>query len=351
MNQRPLVPSQEKISHIEFVVKGRVDGRRLDSYLGKRFTDYSRSFLQKLIKDGHVLIDGKPAKASSKIREGQQVHMNLPELEPLYLQPEAMQLDILYEDKYLAVLNKKSGLVMHPCRGHMGGTLANALLAHFASLSDCNDVYRPGIVHRLDRDTSGVLLIAKNNKAHAGLAQQFEHREVRKEYLALAEGEMRFSQGTIELPLAIDPRNRERMAIRHGGKNASTDYRVLARYPGFTLVHVFPRTGRTHQIRIHLKSQGHPLVGDNLYGAPGELSTDRLMAVARRDGQTANKTIVPSCLIDRQALHAWRISFTHPETGEQLRFCAPLPDDFHRTLAFFHNLWPRPQVIEILNPG
>lgn len=337
----PLVPNEEKLEEHAFIIKGRVEGSRIDQYLAKRFSDYSRAFFQKLIKQEKVLVDGKSIKISSKIRAGQEVHISLPKLEALHLQPEHIQLDVLYEDDYLAVINKAAGYVVHPSRGHMSGTIVNALLSHFDELCDSDDGYRPGIVHRLDRDTTGVLLIAKTNQSLYKLSQQFENREIKKEYLALVEGVLQFGEGTINLPLGIDPRNRERMAIQHGGKQSVTDYRVLARYPKFTLVQVFPKTGRTHQIRIHFKSQGHPLVVDKIYGASPILTIDQL---SEKNTQAAQG----EPLIARQALHAWRIEFDHPAIHQKMTFCAPLARDFLDTLKIFQSLWPSASVSEIL---
>jgi 23S rRNA pseudouridine1911/1915/1917 synthase len=338
----PLVPNEDKPEEIAFVVRGRVEGDRLDQYLSHRFPDYSRSYLQKLIKAGKVLVDGSPAKTSAKLRAGQSVSVSLPKLEALHLKSEELPIEILYEDDELAVIDKPAGLVTHPARGHMTGTIVNALLFHFDKLSECEDVYRPGIVHRLDRDTTGVLLVAKSNRAQSSLGQQFENREVEKEYLALTEGEIACRQGSIELPLGMDPRNRERMSIQHGGKNALTNYRVIRTYPGFSLVHVFPKTGRTHQIRIHFKSQGHPLVADHLYGAEPVLTPERMGLGADFPGDPREP------LMARQALHAWKISFFHPATGKKISFGAPLPRDLSRTLQIFQQFWPDPRVAEIL---
>jgi 23S rRNA pseudouridine1911/1915/1917 synthase len=349
MLNRPLIPNEEKVEEISFTIKGRVEGLRLDAYLSKRFVEYSRAYLQKLIANKRVLIQGKPVKASAKIRAGQQVSIQLPKLEPLYLKPEKMPLEILYEDDSLAVLNKPSDLVIHPSRGHLSGTLVNGLLGYFEELSDYHeDVYRPGIVHRLDRYTSGVLLIAKNSQVHASLAKQFEDRQTKKEYLALVEGQMRFEEGTIALPLGVDPRNRERMAIRHGGKEAMTEYKVIARYPDWTLVHVFPKTGRTHQIRIHFKSQGHPIVADALYEAAPVLTVDMLYA-RLKGAQTPLEGLSPDlCLMERSALHAWRLTFSHPLTQETMTHVAPLPEDFQGTLETLEKLWPCSKVANIL---
>lgn len=345
----PFVPNENKIENFSFTINTHVDGYRLDQYLVRKFPDYSRAYLQKMIKNERVLVGGKPAKPSAKLHTGQDVSVSIPKLEPLHLQAEEMPLDVIYEDDDLAALNKPPHLVIHPARGHLSGTLVNALLAYFDDLAHGSDAYRPGIVHRLDRDTSGVLLIAKTEKAQACLGHQFENRLIKKEYLALLEGELNCPEGTIALPLGMDLKNRERMTIQHGGKEAITDYRVLALYPGFTLVHVFPRTGRTHQIRVHFKSQGYPIVGDHLYGA-SLLGVEQVLTKLAKDSgkqqmqQMQAEFQVDEILMARQALHAWHISFEHPTTKQQISLEAPLAPDFSRTLQFFQFLWPSATV-------
>ena len=320
-------------------MRGRVEGNRLDAYLSKRFNDYSRAYLQKIIKAGNVLMDGKKAKASDKIKEGQTISIDLPILEPLHLKPEEMSLDIIYEDEDLAALNKPADLVVHPSRGHMQGTLVNGLLYHFENLSDENDVYRPGIVLSSRSLYKWNFVNCKNNKSHASLGEQFENRTIQKQYFALVEGTMRFDHGTVALPLAMDPRNRERMTVSHGGKEAITNYKVFAKYPHFTLVHVFPETGRTHQIRVHLKSQGCPIVADSLYDAQPILNWERILQ---------NVSSVPECLshverdtifMERTALHAWSLTFEHPSRKEMLTLQAPFPKDFANTLQVLNMLY------------
>lgn len=345
---RPFFPNEQNIEEFAFKVRGRVDGERIDQYLGKRFPGYSRAYFQKLIKSGQVLVDDKKIRASSKIRSNQKICVSLPKLEPLHLKPENIPLEVIYEDEAVAAVNKPVGLVAHPSRGHMSGTLVNALLYYFMQLSDCSDVYRPGIVHRLDRDTSGVMLVAKTNHAHAHLAQQFEQRIIKKEYLALVEGNLDGNEGTIALPIAMDPRNRERMAVMHGGKQAITNYRVLARYPNHTLVHAFPKTGRTHQIRVHFKSQGHPLVGDTLYGAAPVLTLQDILHGAP-DNVCQHSVQAELKMMSRQALHAWRISFFHPHSNSPIDIKASLAQDFGNTLKLLQTTWPSPEVVNILN--
>ncbi len=347
MGQPTLIPNEEHVETLEFFIKGRVEGQRLDAYLVKRFEDYSRTYLQKLIKGGKVFVNGKPAKASHKIRVGQEVRVELPQLEELHLKPEQMPLTIVYEDEDIVAINKQANLIIHPARGHLQGTLVNGLIFYFENLSDYNDAYRPGIVHRLDRDTSGILLVAKNNIAHAGLAAQFENREIHKEYLALVEGNMKLDRNIVNLPLAVDPRNRERMSVRKDGKISITEYQVLMRYPGYTLVHVFPKTGRTHQIRVHLKSEGHVIIADDLYGANPILTKGMVYNNAKMpippeiDGE--------QILMERTALHAWQIHFHHPTKKEDMTLVAQLPSDFANTLRFLQARWPNPKVEKICN--
>ena len=231
-----------------------------------------------------------------------------PPPEPSTARPEAIPLDILYEDADLIAVNKPPGMTVHPAPGHPASTLVNALLAHCPDLSGIGGVRRPGIVHRLDRDTSGVILVAKNDAAHLALARQLKERTVEKTYLALVEGTPKPPRGVIDAPLARDPRRRERMAVLEGGREASTSYRVVERFSGVSLLEVKPRTGRTHQIRVHFAAIGHPIVGDVVYGKR-------------------------SSLLARQFLHAWRIAFDHPRTGERLTLEAPLAQDLEAALA------------------
>lgn len=347
--QHPLVPNQEKTNNFDFFTGEDCLGLRLDQYLAHRFPDYTRTFLKNLIKNGQIEVDGKKVKASTKLREGSQILVTLPELEEFHIKPEKMPLDIVYEDTSLVILNKASGLVVHPAKGHNTGTLVNALVAHFEELSSINN-YRPGIVHRLDRFTTGLLVIAKNNQAHAVLAKQFEKRETQKEYLALVEGNLSVEEGIVALPLAMDRRNRQKMSVSHGGKPAETSYRVLAKYPNMDLVHVFPKTGRTHQIRVHLKHQECPIIADSLYGAKELLVKEDIWQRMSSKEKEEHKSTFDSyfegidLLMDRQALHAWKISFQHPENGKTVTFTAPLAKDFWRTLQVLQKIWPSKKI-------
>lgn len=351
--ERPLVPNYEKLDRFDFVVPEGTTSCRLDQYLVSCFSQYTRSFITKLIKNGDITVNGNAVKPSSKIKAGHRIFISLPQLEPLQLKPEAIDLDILYEDEYMAAVNKQPDLVVHPVKGQNGGTLVNGLLHHFANLSEINGYIRPGIVHRLDRFTSGVILIAKTNYAHAFLAKQFENREIQKEYVALTEKPIECKKGNICLPLGTDPRCREKMCVNHGGKPSETNYEVLCNYSQFSFVHVFPKTGRTHQIRVHLKSLGNPIVADDLYGANPVLTVDSILEsftgdTVKYEKQLAEENLCGT-LIDRQALHAWKIKFVHPQTKQEMLIHAPLPLDFQKVLKTLNIFWPNTVVDKFLS--
>lgn len=280
---------------------------RLDRYLAVRFPGFSRSAVQRWIAEGLVLVDGRPAKASQKVAGGQRIQVTVPPPTPEDLVPEARPLDILYEDADLVLLNKPPGEVVHPAPGHSTGTLVQALLAHCTDLTGVGGRLRPGIVHRLDKDTSGVLLVAKNERTFRALQEQFKAREVRKTYLALVHGHPHEPAGRIEAPIGRDPHSRQRMAVVPGGRTAVTRYRVLRSVGSYALVLAQPVTGRTHQVRVHLAFLGHPVAGDALYGP-------------RR------------APFPRQFLHAWCLGFHHPSTGKWMEVRAPLPADLRAAL-------------------
>jgi 23S rRNA pseudouridine1911/1915/1917 synthase len=297
--------ASEQLIHLE------VDqpGLRLDQYLVQNFPDLSRTQLKKLIQQGKVLVSGQPAKPSLPVQPGEQVTLSLPAPESGVLQPEAVPLDLVFEDEDLVVINKPAGMVVHPAHGHTSGTLVNALLARYPELKDMADVDsdttgRPGIVHRLDQDTSGLIIVARTPEALQGLRRQFKSRQVDKIYLALVFGQPEAPEGIIEVPLGRDPRHRQRMAPLAEGKSARTRYRVLEAYNGFSLLEIGLETGRTHQIRVHLAWLKCPVVGDTIYG--------------RKKNPLGLK---------RQFLHAWQLRFPHPRTGEELHLEAPLAAD------------------------
>ena len=294
-------------------------GRRLDLFLAERVPGLSRTRIQELIRDGHVRVNGRLARVSHRISAGEAIEIEaLPRLAPV-AQPEDLPLDLLYVDDDFVVVNKPAGMVVHAGAGHERGTLVNALLHRLGNLPASGGALRPGIVHRLDRETSGAMVVARNDQAHQNLAEQFRSRNVRKIYLALVHGKMPRDSGSITLPISRDPIRRTRMTARAGkGRHARTDWRVVARLDGGTLVEAALHTGRTHQIRAHLAAIGHPIVGDKLYGAPRHLSI-------RQGSERAGSRRLP--LLQRNFLHAARIGFSHPSTGAWMEVRAPLPRD------------------------
>lgn len=312
--------------HHAFEVEAAEHGGRLDQALAARIPRYSRSALQAWIRDGHVQIDGRVAtKASRTLRAGEQVRLEVPAAEPVRFAPEERPLDIVYEDADLLVVAKPAGLVVHPAAGHREGTLVNALLGRALALAPSEDPRKPGIVHRLDKDTSGCLLVAKTVAARAGLEQQFRERRIRKCYLALVHGAPAAS-GMVEASIGRDPRQRKRMkAAAPRGKAALSRYRVLERFEGASLLEVEIVTGRTHQIRVHLASIGHPVVGDALYGGRRPSAPPRLRA------------------FPRQALHALSLRFRQPVTGAELCVRAELPIDMSTLLQELRGSAPPPR--------
>jgi len=290
-------------------------GKRLDAFLHERLAEFSRSRLQSWIKDGRVLLDDRATRASYVLRGTETIAVTPADLPPLKAEPEDLPLKVLYEDADVIVIDKPAGMVVHAGAGHSSGTLVNALLHRFGTLSTvAGDDLRPGIVHRLDRDTSGVLVVARTDKAHQALAAQFHDRQVEKIYLALVHGRMKQPQGRITLPIARDPVRRTRMTAKlASGRSALTDYRVLEEFERFSFLEVRIGTGRTHQIRVHLTSMGHPVAGDRLYGAPV---------------QTAG-----SPLLGRFFLHAHRLSFASPSSGEKITIESPLAPELAAFLA------------------
>jgi 23S rRNA pseudouridine1911/1915/1917 synthase len=312
-------------------------GRRLDVFLAGHFPAFSRAALQRAIEAGHVRVDGAPAKPSLKLHAGSEVVVDQIEVPRDGPAPQDIPLDVLYEDDVLAVVNKPPGMIVHPAKGHWEGTLASALAHHFGRLSERGGPTRPGIVHRLDRDTSGVIVVAKNDQTHEALASQFKARRVEKEYLAIVVGVPDRDRDLVEQPIASHPSRREMKAIRHNhptSRPAATFYEVVERFVGYSFLRALPKTGRTHQIRLHLAHIGCPVLCDRLYGGRASISEEELMTPSR---------LAPgaSRLLDRQALHAHRLTFTHPTSGEVVSFTAPLPADMELTLDALRR-WRQP---------
>lgn len=286
-------------------------GVRMDKYLSEQIPELSRSYLQKMIKEGQVLLEGRKIKGSELTRVGAVVEVTIPDAVEPEIEPEDIPLSILYEDADVILVNKPKGMVVHPSPGHYSGTLVNALLWHCrGELSGINGVLRPGIVHRIDKDTTGVLIVCKNDRAHSLVAEQLKEHSITRRYRALVCGNLREDEGTVRAPIGRHPVDRKKMAVvQRGGKTAVTHYRVLERFGNYTYVECELETGRTHQIRVHMTSIGHPLLGDEVYG--------KTKAPFKLEGQT---------------LHAMVFGFRHPSTGEYMEFEAPLPDYFLRLL-------------------
>jgi 23S rRNA pseudouridine1911/1915/1917 synthase len=298
----------------EIITSGQDNtGRRIDSWLAEKLDDMSRTYLQKLIAEGRVLVNGNPVKANYKIRCGDVVKVKIPEPQPLETAPENIILNIIYEDEHIIVIDKPQGMVVHPAAGNRSGTLVNALIHHYGdNLSDINGVLRPGIVHRLDKDTSGVLLVAKTNTAHRKLTEMFKGHEIKKIYFAIVEGKVATDKGRIDAPVGRHPVDRKKMAVNPGkGRNAVTHFHVIERFKNCTMLKIRLETGRTHQIRVHMAFIGHPVLGDNTYG---------------------KKQINRSLGIDKQMLHAGIIGFRHPVTAEYIEFESKLPEHFKSVL-------------------
>lgn len=290
----------------EFMVESEQEGARIDQFLTQKIPDISRSRIQKLIEQGNVTVQDKQIKPNYKVRQGDVVRVDLPEPVVLDVKPEDIDIEILYEDEDIAVVNKPQGMVVHPAAGNYSGTLVNALMARCSSLSTINGVIRPGIVHRIDKDTSGVLVIAKNDAAHHSLAEQIKVHSVKRIYLAIVEGVIKQDSGTVDAPLGRHPVERKKMAVvNKNGRRAVTHYRVIERFKRNTLIEARLETGRTHQIRVHMAYIGHPLVGDPVYGYKKQRFN-----------------------LKGQALHAKTLGIIHPSTGEYMEFTTPLPEYF-----------------------
>jgi 23S rRNA pseudouridine1911/1915/1917 synthase len=306
-----------------FRVSEEERGTRLDAYLAARIEGWSRARLQRLIEDEDVLVNAKTVKPSHKLQPHDEIEVELATPTFTTFTPENIPLSILYEDSELIVLNKPAGMVVHPAAGVHSGTLANALAYHFEKLSHQGGPVRPGVVHRLDKDTSGVMVVAKTDSAHGSLADQFRAREVFKSYVALVHGVVSANSGRIDQPIARDPKNRTRMAVVAGGRQSLSLFKVRRRFSAFTLLDVELKTGRTHQIRVHLAWLKHPVVGDEVYGGGRDNSVRDpiLRAQIRKMG--------------RQFLHAEQLAFKHPKTHETMRFTAELPPELASLLSAF----------------
>jgi 23S rRNA pseudouridine1911/1915/1917 synthase len=323
------VPSPGSATHRELLAASSDSGTRLDRFVATQCPELSRTRVQELIEAGLILVDGRPAKGAHKLRGGERIKVDAQQRPPLRAEPEAIPLEVLYEDDDVVVINKPAGMTVHAGAGNSTGTLVNALLGRGQSLSQSSDLLRPGIVHRLDKETSGVILVAKNDYAHAKLGEAFRQRTIKKTYIALVQGVLEKDQGRIELPIARDPKNRTRMTTQrktwHGQalsnpREARTDWRALARLDSTTLVEVQLHTGRTHQIRVHFSALKHPVVGDTLYGAATELRLGKL----------------PLPPLGRNFLHAAKLGFAQPRSGAWIEVRAPLPAElcaFLRDLA------------------
>lgn len=336
MNEQEPAPDMELIEEaavpapgdpIKCIVEARAHGWRVDHYLVRLYPNFSRAAFQRVLESDEVLINGLPVKMSRRLRVNDCLEFRLPETPDRTLPAEDIPLDILYDDDSLIVINKAANMIVHPGRGNYLGTLAGALQFHFDQLSDVAGKLRAGIVHRLDRDTSGVLVVAKDNTVHHHLSRQFEERTVEKEYRAITWGEISFDRDYIETHVRVSNRNRERMMVCPEGGNArhaATFYEVLERFRGFSFVRLCPQTGRTHQLRVHMHHLGHPIVADRLYEGHASLNRSDLMEDVPEDQDEV--------LIARQALHALKLGFDHPVTGKRMEFEAPLPADFQKAL-------------------
>ncbi|MCM8765283.1 MAG: RluA family pseudouridine synthase [Candidatus Omnitrophica bacterium] len=283
------------------------EGIRIDIYLHKKLeSELSRKKIQNMIKEGKILVNRSSVKCHYKIKRGDDIYIEFPETREPDIEPQEIPLDIVFEDDHLLVVNKPPGMLVHPAGGIYSGTLVNALLYYSRSLSTLGGKFKPGIVHRLDKDTSGLIVVAKSDPVHLALARQFREHQIYRRYIAIVKGIVELDEGEIDVPIGRDPHDREHMTVNFTqGREAKTFYRVLRRYESYTLLEVYPQTGRTHQIRVHLRYLGYPVLGDPVYGKKDKL-------------------------IDRQALHAQELGFRHPLTEENLRFSSTLPPDMQK---------------------
>jgi 23S rRNA pseudouridine1911/1915/1917 synthase len=319
--ERP-VPIDEDADHVRLRIRRKLPGRRLDKYLHGRFPQVSRTTIQRLIRQGAITVNDQPTKASYEMCGGDIIDVVIPAPEPIEVVPQDIPIRIIYEDEHIIAINKDAGIICHPARGDQTGTIVNGLAFYANQLSHGTDPFRPGIVHRLDKNTTGVMLVAKTDETHWRLALQFERRTIRKTYLAVVEGKLQLDADTIDAPIGVHPVVREKFAVLVEknkidiGKDALTNYEVAERFRGYTLVKLMPRTGRTHQLRVHMSYIGHPICGDTMYGG-------RPVSEFAVRGEGSKDTF-----LRHQALHAWKISFRHPITEKIMEIEAPFHSAF-----------------------
>jgi len=301
-------------SAFTILVNEHESGRRLDVIIASHISNCSRSFSAGLIQRGEILVQGEVKKPGYRVKTGDNIRINIPAPEPVLAEPEPHNIDILYEDTHIIIINKEAGLVVHPAPGHNKGTLINRLLYHCPELEGIGGKLRPGIVHRLDKDTSGIMVVAKNDAAHTNLAAQFKSRKIKKIYLALVHGTVKDGSGSISLPIGRHPSDRKKIStVSRKSRSAKTFWKVIEHFNGATFLELDLKTGRTHQIRVHCAAINHPIVGDPVYG-----------------GKKAARNLPTS--VPRQMLHAWRLEFAHPVTGEAMSFESPIPQDMEKVI-------------------